>query len=99
MDLTIMEVGVMTSIAGSAVAVWRSLVGSSEKRMQEIAEKVMNPALQQERYEQMKQTLEEIKVMLANQPQQIREATIAGVRAGVRLEIKKRDTVDEALGS
>ncbi len=94
-------IAVLMSIAasvGSGFAVFKAFVAdakrssgaaAADKRMTEIAERVMNPDLQRERHEQLQHDIHELVAAVSRQSEQVpahvQAATLAGVQAGYQM--------------
>lgn len=87
--MDIESAGILATMIGTGLALWRSFTGASEKRMREIASEIVNPELQKERHEATKAALERIETCLEQQSVIVERATLAGVQAGYRMAIKR----------
>jgi hypothetical protein len=73
---------------------WRATVEkrAADERMKEIATAIMNPELQEERHNTVNTKLDKLTTLVeAQMPNIVRDSTLAGVQAGYRIVIKKRE--------
>jgi hypothetical protein len=65
---------------------------AADVRMREIAVSVMNPELQEERHNTVNEKLDKLTNLVeAQMPGIVRDSTLAGMQAGYRIVIKKRE--------
>lgn len=87
--------GALGTLAAVAAWVKAHLERAALRReMRDIAIAVVNPEARAIEHKQLSEDIAEIKTMLQGQQSVIRDATLAGVQAGYRMVIKKRE--DEA---